>query len=201
MRRYNIATSSVVNLARLKGQAAYLAMPSGGVRHYKSCSEDELIAAGYLAYTEDAVPEHYAPGVYEDVETPDKIHRTYPNPILQAAPWRQQLTNAIQVKKVTKRDGGFLVDGVLFDSDAGANIAYLNFGVLLQQAPSTVQRWKTSGNTWVDMDAALFTKVSAGFATNLRAAFAWQDSMTQALAVAPDTYAALKAIEDAINAG
>ena len=199
MKRYNLATESVVNMAKLKGKAAYLPMPSGGVRHYQDCSEDELIAAGYLAFAEDSVPQHYQGGVPVDIKDATSVHRTYPAPVLDAAPWRAQLLAATQTKKIQKRDGGFSINGTLFDSDAGANVAYLNFYTRIAVDPEYTTPWKASGNTWVNMDAVLFAKVSAGFQANMEAAFGWQAQMDAALATALDTYAALKAIEDAIN--
>jgi len=200
MRYYDINTESVVNFARLPKTQRYVQLATGGVKHYSHCSEDELSAAGFLMFTEVAAPPFYTPGAPLDTRIGDTITRTYPDPIFEPDPWRAQLTAAIQAKKVQKRDGGFLVDDVLFDSDAGANVAYLNFYTRITVDPDYSTPWKASGNTWVVMDAALFALVSAAFQANTEAAFGWQAQMAAALAEAPDTYAALSAIEALINA-
>jgi len=166
---------------------------------FSNWSGPELAALGIKAFVEDSIPAHYSGGVPVDVETDYQIHRTYPNPVLDAAPWRVQLTQAIQTKKIAKRDVGFLVDETLFDSDANANVQYLNFYTRISVNPTYSTPWKASGNTWVVMDATLFALVSAGFQANTESAFSWQAQMNSALATAPDTYEALKAIEDSIN--
>ena len=152
-----------------------------------------------LDFFEDSVPQHYSGGVYADITGPTSIHRTYPNPVLDAAPWRAQLLAAIQEKKKAKRDGGFMVGNVLFDSDANANVQYLNFYTRITKDPDYSTPWKASGNTWVVMNAALFALVSAGFQANTEAAFTWQAQMDAALAEAPDTFEALSAVEALIN--
>lgn len=166
---------------------------------FSSWTPAQLAALGIKSWAEDSVPEHYSGGAPVDVETDTHIQRTYPNPVLQPEPWRVQLQAAIQAKKIAKRDGGFIVDETLFDSDAGANVAYLNFDTRIAADPLYSTPWKASGNIWVTMNATLFALVSAGFQANMEAAFSWQAQMDAALAEAPDTFAALSAIEVLIN--
>ena len=84
-------------------------------------------------------------------------------------------TAAIQVAKCAARDAGFKVDGVLFDSDQAARLAYMEFALALtQDASNTQTSWKASEGVWVTMNAALFVKVKAAGETALAAAFAWQ---------------------------
>lgn len=154
---------------------------------------------GWLPYITDDVPEHYSGGAPVIVKTALEYRCTYPNPVFEAAPWRAQLLAAIQAKKIAKRDGGFMVDETLFDSDANANVQYLNFYTRITKDPTYSTPWKASGNTWVTMNAALFALVSSGFQANTEAAFAWQAQMDAELAAAPDTFAALLAIEALIN--
>ena len=172
---------------------------SYGIDIFEKESSEFLANLGIFSYIEDSIPEHYSGGVPVDVQEENVIRRTYPNPILQADQWRANLTSAIQTKKVSKRDGGFVVDSKTFDSDAAANMAYLNFSVRLSQDPTYTTLWKASGNEWVTMDASLFTQVAAAFAANMEAAFGWQAEMDAELSVAPDTYEALKFIEELIN--
>lgn len=92
---------------------------------------------------------------------------------------------AVQTEKVRVRDGGFLVGGVLFDSDASANVAYLNYFTRVSMDPAyTVANWKASAGVWVTMTAALFAQVSAGFGANSEAAFNWQAARDAEIAAA-----------------
>ena len=171
-----------------------------GIDVFTKWTPEQLAEVGVKEFIEDSVADHYSGGVPVDVETATQVHRTYPNPIFEPAPWRAQLTNAIQQKKITKRDNGFMLGETLFDSDAGANVQYLNFFTQVMSDPTyTVDNWKASNGTWVKMNAVLFAKVSAAFALNTAAAFDWQAAMQAALDTAVDTYEALKAVEDLIK--
>lgn len=94
---------------------------------------------------------------------------------------------AIHAEKNRIRDAGFLVDGVLFDSDLPARTSYAELAIALQQDPSLTLRWKASPGVWVTMDAALFAKVYATGRKHLEACFAWQEAQEQALAEAKTT--------------
>lgn len=206
MSMWSYPAGAIINGVRTSERTVRSALPvtidgvSYPVTIFSLWSPAQLASIGIKSWAEDSVPEHYSGGVPVDVESATHIQRTYPNPILQATPWRAQLQEAIQAKKIDKRDGGFTVDGVLFDSDTNANMAYLNFNAKLATDPQFSTPWKASDNTWVTMDAALFAKVSAAFEANNQGAFLWQAQMSAALDAAPDTYDALKAVEDQIKA-
>lgn len=121
------------------------------------------------------------------------------DPKIDFVEYRTHLQEMIQEKKNKKRDGGFLVDGVLFDSDSAANVAYLNFYTKITQNPSYSTMWKASKGCWVLMDAAKFAEVYAAFESNNTAAYAWQAQMDGTLAAAPDTKEALQEIEEMIK--
>lgn len=87
---------------------------------------------------------------------------------------KDQKRAEIQKEKCRVRDAGALVDGVLFDTDSGARIAYLELAMQIMQNPSYSTSWKASGNTWVTMDAALFDKVMVAGKALLTSVFAWQ---------------------------
>lgn len=118
MRRYNIATESVVNLSKLRGKDAYLAMPGGGVKNWKDCSTTELIAAGYLEYVEDTIEQDYLAGIPSDIVTATMFHRTYPNQTLDTEAVRhREISNA--TSELAKLDA-YMPRGLedLCDSDA-----------------------------------------------------------------------------------
>lgn len=81
---------------------------------------------------------------------------------------------AIQVGKVAARDGGVVVNGILFDSDLAARMAYNELAIRFQQNPSFSTQWKASKGQWVTMDAALFAQVMAAGEAHIQACFAWQ---------------------------
>lgn len=81
---------------------------------------------------------------------------------------------AVQAKKCAVRDGGFFVDGVRFDSDAAAQIAYMSLAFELMGNPSYSTSWKASGNLWVTMDASGFAKVRSGVKAHVEACYARQ---------------------------
>lgn len=85
---------------------------------------------------------------------------------------------AIQAEKCRVRDGGVVVDGVLFDTDASARVAYLEIGLKFATDPSlAIPNWKASDGQWVTMTAPLFAQVMAAGEAMLRSVFAWQEEM------------------------
>lgn len=91
---------------------------------------------------------------------------------------------AIHAEKNRARDGGFMVDGVLFDSDLPARTSYAELAIAMQQGPAFSTSWKASDGVWVDMDATLFQKVYAAGRAHIEACFAWQEAKEQSVAAA-----------------
>ena len=100
---------------------------------------------------------------------------------------------AIHAEKNRARDGGFIVDGVLFDSDLPARTSYAELAIAMQTDPTLTTRWKASDGVWVDMTSALFQQVYAAGRAHIEACFAWQEAKEQAVAMAT-TVAAVEAI-------
>lgn len=94
----------------------------------------------------------------------------------------QAKADAIQAEKVRARDAGFLVDGVLFDSDQSARISYAELALRLASDPTFVTPWKASAGAWVTMDAAKYAQVAATGGAHIQAVFAWQAARDQELA-------------------
>ncbi len=83
--------------------------------------------------------------------------------------------DAIQKEKCRVRDSGVAVDGIVFDTDNAARIAYLEFLGMSQMNPGyTEPNWKASENIFVSMTQELFFKVVLARQTNERNAFEWQ---------------------------
>ena len=99
----------------------------------------------------------------------------------------------IQNEKSRARDGGFLVDGALYDSDAAARVAYLELAMRLQSEPNFSTSWKATDGVWVTMDAALFAQVYAAGAAHVAACFAWQAARESEVAAA-QTVEAVQAV-------
>ena len=80
----------------------------------------------------------------------------------------------VQAEKTRVRDAGFLVNGVLFDSDLPARTSYTELGFRLSQNPAFETQWKASQGQWVTMDAALYAQVMTAGEAHVAAVFAWQ---------------------------
>ena len=80
----------------------------------------------------------------------------------------------IQMEKNRARDGGFNLNGVHYDSDTGARLAYTELAMRLQSDPAFVTEWKASDDTWVTMNAVLFSQMYTAGATHIANCFAWQ---------------------------
>lgn len=96
---------------------------------------------------------------------------------------------AIQREKCRVRDSGVAVQvngtDVLFDTDSGARIAYLEFLGMSGLVPNyTEPNWKASENTFVTMTQELFFAVVTARQTNERNAFLWQKAQVEAVAAA-----------------
>jgi len=83
---------------------------------------------------------------------------------------------AIQAEKIRVRDGGVLVEGILFDTDESAMSAYTKTMVFLfsQSHDASIQKWKASEGVWVTMTLSLMTSIVPVAAANETSAFAWQ---------------------------
>lgn len=71
------------------------------------------------------------------------------------------------------RDGGFLVNGILFDSDMAARIAYAELAIHLQVDPTFTTIWKASAGNWVTMNAVLLNQVYAVGQQHIQDCFTW----------------------------
>ena len=91
---------------------------------------------------------------------------------------------AIQAEKNRARDGGFVHDGVRYDSDAEARLAYLELATKLAQDPTYTTPWKASAGRWVTMNAALFAALIPVYRAHVQACFAWQAEREQEVAAA-----------------
>lgn len=100
---------------------------------------------------------------------------------------------AIQAEKNRARDGGFPVGGVLFDSDAGARLAYIELENKLSSDPTFTTSWKASDGVWVTMDAMLYAQVKAAGTAHISACFAWQ-AAREAEVAAAQTIAEVEAV-------
>jgi hypothetical protein len=132
---------------------------------------------------------------YQDV--PDEAQPLDPEFEPGLADLKAAKLSAIQAGKNAARDGGFVHEGVLFDSDSGARLAYLELSTKLLQTPAYSTPWKASTGVWVTMDAALFLALQPAYEAHISACFAWQAAREMEVAAA-QTAAAVQAIADTI---
>lgn len=95
----------------------------------------------------------------------------------------QKLARVNEAKNVAL-DGGFWHDGVLFDSDVKARLAYLELALKLGQDQAYSTAWKASTGSWVTMDAALFAALQPAYEAHIQGCFAWQAAREQEVAAA-----------------
>ena len=76
-------------------------------------------------------------------------------------------------EKKERLDAGFMVNGVLFDSDSNARLAYAELAMKFRADPSYTIRWKASSGVWVDMDYELFQAVYAAGEVHISSVFEW----------------------------
>lgn len=81
-------------------------------------------------------------------------------------------------------DGGFYHDGVLFDSDTKARLAYLELSLKLGQDATYSTPWKASTGVWVTMDAALFAALQPAYEEHIQGCFGWQAAREAEVAAA-----------------
>ncbi|MBU1002803.1 MAG: hypothetical protein KKE73_09795 [Proteobacteria bacterium] len=125
-----------------------------------------------------------APGEFE---TWDDVAEAWVFDLVAAKAAKLQL---IQAEKNRVRDGGFEVDGTLFDSDISARVSYSEFkGKLTTHPGFVVQKWKASSGVWVVMDATLYAQVEAVGEAHQLTVFTWQAERDAEVAAAGDAIA------------
>ena len=92
--------------------------------------------------------------------------------------------DAINSGKNVALDAGFVHDGVLYDSDYKARLAYLEAATQFQLDPEFSTHWKASAGQWVTMNAALFAALIPVYRAHVQACFAWQGAREQDVAAA-----------------
>ena len=91
-----------------------------------------------------------------------------------------QQETALSTVKKDVREEGLLVDGVLFDTDTGARIAYIELMFKFMLNPAyTVADWKASDGAWVTMDKATFDKLIGAWEVKLTDIFTFVKAKEQ----------------------
>lgn len=111
--------------------------------------------------------------------------------MLEAAKQRKRIE--LQTEKVRRRDAGLTIDGILWDTDAAAQVMYTQFAVELLSNPSVVvDDWKASSGVFAPMDAATFQRIRAAWAdhcTSITSAQRRKEAEIQALSAVADVEA------------
>lgn len=88
---------------------------------------------------------------------------------------RTELKFSIRDRKRHVRNAGVVVDGVLFDTDYNAELAYISFIENTKHNPNYVKRWKASNEKWVDMNRELCLRVKAAVDKHIDDVYKWQE--------------------------
>ena len=117
--------------------------------------------------------------ILEDIPAPK------PAPTPSISDTKTAKLHRINAAKNTRLDGGFLHNGVLFDSDIKARAAYLELAYKFGQDPMYVKEgWKASTGVWVTMDAALFAALQPDYEAHIDGCFVWQHAREVEVAAA-----------------
>lgn len=87
-------------------------------------------------------------------------------------------------KKKTLLDGGFTLNGITFDSDINARMAYAELGMRISQDPTYSTPWKASAGQWVTMNATLYQQIASAGEAHIGGVFAWLAGVQGAIAAA-----------------
>jgi hypothetical protein len=136
---------------------------STGIVKYSPKTGDALLP---INSTLVPVPDSNGPWVWNDI--------TQEWSLLDLDVVKNNKLHLVQIEKNKARDAGFLVNGVLFDSDSDARVAYLELATKLQADPEFTTNWKASDGVWVTMNASLFADVYSAGAAHIANCFIWQ---------------------------
>lgn len=99
---------------------------------------------------------------------------------------RTELLERISTEKKIRRDSGFVKNGILWDSDPAAHLAYVSVHATFIIDPDHITKWRASQGVWVDMNLELFSEVYAAYLTHIEQVFQWQYQKEQELAALED---------------
>lgn len=100
--------------------------------------------------------------------------------------FRAELRRAIRDHKRMMRNVGIVVNGVRYDSDYNAEIAYLSFSLNTKTNTSYTKRWKASTDQWVTMNRELCLQLIEELNNYLDRLYNWQERKEIELASTPD---------------
>lgn len=149
--------------------------------------DEALNANGFSRIAEGDMPE-YDPSYQTIVSTlSEPVYgirtRTYTIEDLPLEDVKKQKLAELSTKKNTAKSSGFLVDGVLWDSDEAAWIVYNSLTIAFYTNPSyTVENFKVSEGNWITMTSDIFSKAYAKGNEELQAIFTKYKEKTAAVA-------------------
>jgi len=97
-----------------------------------------------------------------------------PDPAQSLDELKVEKEQEMQEEKRKAKLKGIIVDGVLFDTDDSARLAYIELFLKFITNPSyTVSDWKASEGNWVTMDYLTFTKLMSAWEVRLSGLFSF----------------------------
>lgn len=102
-------------------------------------------------------------------------------PIKPSSLKRIELRQALKTKKIKLREQGVVIDGIKFDTDYNAEIAYLTFINKTKDDPNHTVRWKASKGIWINMNRELCLKVKKCVDEYISNIYRWEEEKEIAL--------------------
>lgn len=87
---------------------------------------------------------------------------------------KARLKVVVQNEKCHMRDRGVEFEGMTWDTDGAARIAYVEMAAKLQSDPDYTTIWRASPGSWASMDAVTFARFQAVYEAHVQTCFAWQ---------------------------
>jgi len=94
---------------------------------------------------------------------------------------KNKLFAQADTKKKALLDGGFTLEGVAYDSDINARMAYAELGMRISQDPTYSTPWKASAGQWVTMNATLYQQIASAGEAHIGGVFAWLAGVQSAI--------------------
>ena len=79
----------------------------------------------------------------------------------------------LDTEKKSRLNCGFEYDGITFDSDINARVAFSELAMKFSTEPTYEKRWKASQGDWVTITASTFTEIMTAGETHVSDVFEW----------------------------
>lgn len=100
---------------------------------------------------------------------------------------QKKINELLEIKRVYKDETGIIIDGVKFDTDLKARVAYSELRLKFSTNPDYyTPNWKASDGNWVTMNLTLFNKVISVLEQRLESIFTFVKNKEEEILTSPN---------------